>query len=82
MERRGFLGSLLALPILAGFKSPLRDSPMTIEEAEKVLNTSIDDPVWQSIPCIGTFYRMNIVPGSGTFPPGCCGPFICRKELI
>jgi hypothetical protein len=65
MERRGFLGSLLALPILAGFKSPLRDAPMTITEAEKVLNTSIDDPVWGSIPCSGTFDRMSIVQASG-----------------
>jgi hypothetical protein len=65
VERRGFLGSLLALPILAGFKSPLRESPMTIAEAEKVLNSRIDDPVWQSIPCSGIFERMSIVAVSG-----------------
>jgi len=43
-----------------------------------------DDPV-KYPPCIpgsGTFDKMNIVSGSGTLPPGCCGPFICREELI
>jgi hypothetical protein len=67
MQRRGFLGALVTLPILAGFKSQLKDSPMTMAEAEKVLNTSIDDPVWQSMPCSGTFDKMNIVAGSDTF---------------
>jgi hypothetical protein len=65
MERRGFLGSLLALPILAGLKPKSTESPMTIEMAEKILNTSIDDPVWQSIPCSGTFDRMSVVQASG-----------------
>ena len=80
MERRGFLGSLLALPILAGLKPKSTESLLTIEEAKKVLNLHIDDPVWQSIPCSGTF--MNIVPGSGTFPPGYYGPFIRREDII
>ena len=85
MERRRFLGSLLALPILAGLK-PKSVEPLTMKMVEKVLNSRIDDPVWQSLPCSGTFITggSGCVAGSGVIhnSGGCSGPFIRREDII
>jgi hypothetical protein len=74
MERRSFLGSLLALPILAGLNR--------VEEKalENIQPNTFDGNTF--VACSGTFERMSIVSGSGTLPPGCCGPFIRREDLI
>ena len=55
MERRSFLGSLLAIPILAGFKS-VREKEMEYIMAN--MYPPLDSP------------DLDIIPGSGTFITG------------
>jgi hypothetical protein len=68
MDRRGFLGVLAALPIVQSI-IPKSDQPPTMEEAEKILGASINDPIWSEIGCSGVIQHNDVyaVSGSGFF---------------
>lgn len=68
MDRRGFLGILAALPLVKSIV-PKEEQKVTAEEINRVLNTSISDPIWSTIPCSGYIDLATVpfVAGSGTF---------------